>query len=274
MVTTLVTMGREAAPAVMAVFGRTRGDDHWRLRLLEVLGRLRHPAVPPFLLKVGKSDPLQPMRAQAFLSLARHGNPKLIDQLKTIRSRFHPQKHQPELLALGYAIAALGDRETGEKILRDHFILPPTPTKFRRWDRLRPGVYAIGQLRMRDLRPALEDIADRADPFVRREAIKSLSALRDRAALPAIALRLDDDVPGVRMAAVNALQTLTGYYNLKTPQQWRRWWRTEQKRGDSSERMRPPSRALSSPSPVPTQAGDTKTAPHKNIKNAPKPALN
>ena len=231
LVNALVSMGADAAPAIQSVFGKTRGDDHWRLRLLEALGRMRHPEIPGFLKRVAKSATLQPMRVQALLSLARQGDKDLRKDIESLKSQFHPEKHRAELLAIGFAVAALGDKETGKKLIRKHFIVPPVPTQYRRWDLLRPGVYAIGQLRMNEYLPQLEDISERADPFVRREAVRALSALRNKKSIPALVKRLDDEVPGVRMAAVRALQTLTGLYNNKAPNQWRRWWRREQERG-------------------------------------------
>jgi HEAT repeat protein len=171
------------------------------------------------------------MRVQAFLSLGKQGNPQIRTKLEPLVAKFHPQKHQAELLAIGFAIAALGDKALGESIIRKHFVLPPIPVNYRRWDLLRPGVYAIGQLRMKEFRGQIEDLSARADPFVRREAVKALSSLRDKAAIPAITARLDDTIPGVRTAAVKGLQTLTGLYNNRTPAQWRRWWANEVARG-------------------------------------------
>ena len=231
MVNTLVSMGADAAPAIAKVYGRTRGDDHWRLRLLESLGRMRHAQIPPFLLQVARSDNLQPMRVQALISLGKQGDPQLMTAIRGLKSRFHPEKHRAELLAIGFAIAALGDRKEGVDLIRKHFVVPAVPLQYRRWDLLRPGVYAIGQLRVGEFRLQLEDISERADPFVRREAVEALAALRDRQAIPAIVARLNDEVPGIRKAAVRSLQTLTGLYNKKVPQQWRRWWKDEVKKG-------------------------------------------
>ncbi len=220
MVGTLISLGPGAAAAVEDAYKSSKGDGHWRFRLLEVLGRLRNRASGRFLLDVLERDKYPKARAEAALALARLGDRAHLTALKAAAANLNDPAWQPSLLATAYALASLGD-ENGRTLIEKHLIVPDG--EYRRWDKLRPGVYAAGQLRMKKLRERLEAILVRADPFVRREAAKALGAMRDRAAIPALVEGLKDRVPGVRKEALQSLKTLTGFRHKESYEQWTRW---------------------------------------------------
>ena len=220
MVSTLVALGRKAAPALERAYRESRGDGFWRLRLLEALGRLRERAASPFLMRVLVEDRLPPARVEAALALARIKDKSVRGDLRTLSARLDAEAHLPVLLAVGYALAVLGDG-LGRALIVEHLVVPEGKTL--RWDRLRPGVFAVGQLRLKDLRGRVETIMQRADPFVRREAARALGALRDRASIPVLVEQLRDPVPEVRDEALRSLKALTGFRHKETYEQWSRW---------------------------------------------------
>ena len=225
MLNTLLALGREAAPAVADAYATSTGDGFWRLQLIDVVGRMGNPDSVEFLVHVLTSDKHIPARTQAALALARLRPLERKEELAGAALAMTSPTMQPVVLALGYALAVMGDPR-GRPLIEEHLVVPEGQTY--RWDKLRPGVYAAGQLRMVHLRGRIEEISRRADPFVRREAVGALSAMRDRAAVPALIERLGDEIPGVRDAAQLALVTLTGFRHKTTADQWRRWWATEQ----------------------------------------------
>lgn len=245
MVGTLIALGPNAAAAVEDAYQTSKGDGHWRFRLLEVVGRLRQKRSGPFLLGVLRTDRYPKARAEAALALARVGDRKNLPALQTIAAGLTAEAFRPALLATGYAMAALGDK-AGRALIEKHLVVPEG--EYRRWDKLRPGVFAAGQLRMKGLRPRLEAIMKRADPFVRREAARALGAMRDRGALPALVQVLKDPVPGVRNEALRSLKALTGFRHKSTHEQWSRWL-AEQESAEKKRAKAPPVPRKSAPTP-------------------------
>ncbi|MFT5434901.1 MAG: HEAT repeat protein, partial [Myxococcota bacterium] len=175
MVKILQMLGNEAAPAIGRLYKKTGGDKHSRLQLLEVLGRIRSFESGPFLLDVARNDRLPPARAEALLALARLGRKEHLDNIRTLVDGLDTERDLPILLAGAYAMVVLGD-ERGRSLIVEHLVIPE---ETNRWDVLRPGVYAAGVLRMTELRERIEILVKRADPFVRREAVRALVAIRD-----------------------------------------------------------------------------------------------
>ena len=159
-------------------------------------------------------------RIEAALSLGRLRLKKHLGSLRSIAVELDPKTQRGPLLAVGYALARLGD-EMGPKLLDQHLVVPE---KTLRWDILRPGVYAAGKLRMKPLRKRVELLSKRADPYTRREAVIALKRMRDQRAIPVIMERLKDRVPGVRREALTALRSLTGYKYKESYSEWQQWW--------------------------------------------------
>ena len=240
MIDQLVAIGPTAAPAIEAAFTLSRGDAFWRFRLIEVLGRLGARSSEPFLTSILQHDPDLPARAEAARALGRGHYQHAKTALRALATT-DPLPPNALLLSVGYALATLGD-PIGLEILRARLVVPeakvdPMPVSPEaaltqvdmRWDQLRPGIWAAGELRLTDLRGRLEEIAKRGGPFVRREAVRALPKLRERAVIPALIAALEDPIPGVRKDALDGLRSLTGHRHKALAEDWRRWWAAEGK---------------------------------------------
>ena len=239
MVAALAALGAPATQAVRKLYDESSGDAFWRTRLVEALGRSGDTSLGPWLARILGADPLSVSRVEAAFAMGRLGLHGEVAGLKALAASADPERDRPVLLAVGYALARLGD-PAGKPLITQHLVIPEDGSL--RWDRIRPGIVAAGELRMGELRPRLEAAAAKADPFVRREAIRALAKLRDRAAIPALIDRLEDPLPGVRGEALAALRSLTGFRYKETAEQWRRWWNqdTEHSPATGESGIRPP----------------------------------
>jgi HEAT repeat protein len=222
MITTLTALGRNGAPAVEDAFASSSGDGHWRLSLLTALGRMGHPGSGPFLEEIARAEEPEAVRTAAVMALARLRPKAQRESLFLYSGTLDAQTDLPLLLALAYAVAAMGD-ERGNALIREHLVTPEAQ-KPHHFDRLRPGVIAVGRLRMQDMRDRIETIAQSGGPYMRREAAIALGRIRVLDAAPTLIHLLSDVVPGVRDEAQAALVALTGYKHKTRPEQWSRWW--------------------------------------------------
>jgi len=229
MVATLVALGSKAAPAVEDAFRHSKGDAFWRLSMLTVLGRIGNARSADFLLETARGAPKVAIRARAAMALARLRHKPHLATIKALLPTLKPDEELQVILALGYTVALMGD-DYGRDVITEHFVLPPEP--YHRWDRLRPGVVAIGKLRMKSLLPRLSEITRRGDPFVRRDGARALGDLRDLATVETLIELLGDKVPSVREAAQQALSATTGLRHKRSREQWLRWWTSRSDRGD------------------------------------------
>lgn len=223
MVQRLTTLGPAAVPAVRRAYSESNGDAFWRMSLLDTLGRMGGKGTAVWLLRLANTDPKRPMRARAALALARLAPTALKVDVKRALAGLDPKADRAVILALAYALAAAGD-DHGRALIREHLTVPEAA---QRWDMYRPGIRAAGQLRMVDMVDRLAQFSERADPFVRREAVAAMSAIRDRSAIPALIARLKDPIPGVREEAEAALRALTGLRHRTGHAAWSRWWARE-----------------------------------------------
>ncbi|MBT9554936.1 MAG: HEAT repeat domain-containing protein [Myxococcales bacterium] len=234
MVNTLVALGPSAAPAIADAYRLSAGDKFWRFRLLEALGRIGAPESGSFLEGVLLHDDHAVARAEAALALGRGRFATSLASLRSVAAR-SPLPETEVLLAIGYAMTRLGDDLAGRTLIEAHLAAPtpvePAPGERQavRWDRLRPGLFAAGELRLKKALPVLARAAREADPFTRREAIVALPKLRDRAAIPTLIDALGDPVPRLRDEALAGLRSLTGFRNRSRPDDWRAWWEGERK---------------------------------------------
>ena len=225
MVASLVALGRDAAPAVQRAFRQSAGDAYWRLMMLNTLGRLNHPDSGAFLAEVLTADAAkEAVRIQAALALGKLKSRAHHELLTGLSHSLSPVNDLPVLLAVAYALALLGDT-AGVALIERHLVVPEG--KVLRWDRFRPGITAVGKLRLAGLRARVEAFSRRADPFVRRECAQALGDLRMRESIPALIELLRDQVPGVREAAQRALESITGFKHKTGADQWDRWWKSE-----------------------------------------------
>jgi HEAT repeat protein len=240
MVGTLVALGPSAAPAIADAYRLSAGDKFWRFRLIEALGRIGAPESGPFLEGVLLHDDLAIARAEAALALGRGRYATSLAALRSVAAR-SPLPETEVLLAVAYAMTRLGDDAAGRALIEVHLVAPspvePVPGERQavRWDRLRPGVFAAGELRLKKALPVLVRAAREADPFTRREAILALPKLRDRSAIPTLIDALGDTVPSLRDEALAGLRSLTGFRNRVRQDDWRAWWEAEQKGAASPE---------------------------------------
>jgi hypothetical protein len=215
-----VALGPKACSTIHEIYQASSSDKHWRFRLIEAISRSKSSQAGKLLGNILANDKLSAAKIEAALGIGRLRAKGQLPIVLAAAEQLNPEQHRGPLLAVGYALARLG-REQGLKIIVDNLVVPK---ESYRWDQLRPGVYAAGKLKLRALRPRIEQIAERADPFVRREAVIALERMRDRKAIPALIKGLKDRVPGVRNAAQHALVALTGFRHKHGYEQWHRWW--------------------------------------------------
>jgi len=227
--TRLGLLGPEASPAIQALYLRTKGDALGRIKLVEAVALTGDPEAARFFLTVLKTDRMPPARVEAAFGRARLGHKKHIGTLKEYAASLKPKHHQPILLAIGFALARLGD-PTGVPMIERNFELPG-PDSIR-WDPLRPGIRAARMLRLQSLAPKLAVLTQVRDPYIRRDAVTALGQMGYKGAFPQLIDRLDDEMPFVRRAALTALKQLTGFRYKETSDQWQRWWQ-QQKRADN-----------------------------------------
>jgi HEAT repeat protein len=215
----LIALGPSACNALYSVYQASKSDKFWRLRLIEALSRCGAAQVHEPLAAILLSDPHGKARVQAALALGRLRVKKQIPTLIKLADQLDPQREKDVLLAVGFALAQAGHKR-GLEILEKQLV---SPMDTLRWDLYRPGIYAAGKLKLTQLRPVVEDMAVRANPFVRREAVIALRRMRDPAAIPVLIGRLKDALPGVRAEAQKALEALTGLRHRHGYEQWQRW---------------------------------------------------
>jgi HEAT repeat protein len=218
-------LGPSASAAIQAVYRKTKGGAHGRIQLISAVSRTGDENAGNFLMDVLRSDRLPPARVEAAYGIARLGLKAHLQSLVDLADTLDPQRDQGVLLALGYALDRLGSA-LGRPMIEKHFVLPPPDS--RRWDQLQPGIYAAGILRLTTLRPQLEILLKRSDPFTRRDAVTALGRMRDRAAVRPLIECLRDDMPSVRREALKALQQITGYRHKESYDEWMRWWNTNE----------------------------------------------
>ena len=247
MVGTLVALGAEAATALADAYRLSTGDKFWRFRLIEAVGRIGAPESGEFLEYVLRHDDHAIARAEAALALGRGRYTSSLAALRSVAAR-SPLPETEVLLAVGYAMTRLGGDDAGRALIEAH-LKAPAPVEpvagerqAVRWDRLRPGLFAAGELRLRVALPVLARAALEADPFTRREAIVALPKLRDRAAIPSLIDALADPVPSLRDEALAGLRSLTGFRNRTRQDDWRSWWQSQDKGTNS-----PASTSLTAP---------------------------
>jgi HEAT repeat protein len=217
-------LGPTASTAIQTVYRKTKGDAHGRIQLINAVSRTGDRNAGNFLMDVLRSDRLPPSRVEALYGIARLGLKVHLQSLVNLADTLDSKRDQGVLLALGYALDRLGSPR-GKPMIEKHFVLPPLDS--RRWDQLQPGIYAAGILRLTALRPQLEVLIKRSDPFTRRDAVTALGRMRDRAAIKPLIECLQDDMPSVRREALNALQQITGFRHKESYDEWKRWWNTK-----------------------------------------------
>ena len=220
MIKQLTALGHDACKAIYTVYQSAKSDKFWRFRLIEAISRIGGKDAGPLLAQILVEDKFAAAKIEAALGIGRLRAKKQRAVLMAAAEQFKPQGQRGALLAVGYALARIGE-ERGRTIIDTHLVVPKQTV---RWDILRPGVYAANMLRMKSLQPRIEEISARADPFVRREAVIALKNMRDVKAVPSLIQRLQDKVPGVRHAAQDALVALTGYRHKRGFKQWQQWW--------------------------------------------------
>ncbi len=231
MVEDLAQRGPAVASALQRLYRESKGDDYWRFRLLEAIGRSGDASALPFLLSVLGRDRMTPARVEAARAIGRLGQRSAVARLLETAKDLDPAKgHAPVLQAIAGALVALGDRDSGVALLEQHFVVPDGPSY--RWDLLRPGVEVIGEHRLERFRSRIEEIALRADVYVRREAIRTLAALRSPASFPVLIELLEqiDPPPLAHKEAMAALAAMTGHRHKSTAEHWITWWREERSR--------------------------------------------
>ena len=224
--TELGKLGPQASAEIQALFLRTKGDALGRIKLVEAVALTSDRKAGPFLLNVLETGRLPPARVEAAFGLARLGQKEHLPRIKQHADSLAAQTHRPILLAIGFALARLGDA-SGVPMIEELFVLPPKNAK--RWDPLRPGIRAAGLLRLHSLAPKLAKLTRVPDPYIRRDSIAALAQMRSQVVFPELIQCLEDDMPFVRREALQALKQLTGFRYKETPDQWKRWWAAKTK---------------------------------------------
>ncbi|MFD0432183.1 HEAT repeat domain-containing protein [Streptomyces zhihengii] len=144
----------------------------------------------------------QRLRAiDALLEWAELGHPQARAALSDVASDHRMQEVTVWTKALN-RIALFGDASVEQGLLR---ALADTGHRGVRWTAL-----ACAELGFRRAVPLIIALLEHPDPMVREGACEALGIFEDPAAIPALAARLDDEIPWVRSRAALALGHIGG----------------------------------------------------------------
>ena len=95
----------------------------------------------------------------------------------------------------------------------------------------RPGRMIVALMAALMVLPAVRLAARHRSAFARKQAVRTLGALRDAVGVGVCVARLDDELPSIRRAALTALQDITGERSRTDPAVWRAWCAARDCRG-------------------------------------------
>jgi hypothetical protein len=140
------------------------------------------------------------------------------------------QQSQPNLAVRAgvmYALARLG---AGPDLAQLWAELDPQRADVANWGFLRYVVRAAAGLGARDQALAVAGLVKHPDYYLKREALRALASFKHPSTLEAALAALDDQYPGIRRAAVETLQAITGLRALTTVEQWLAWRQENEQR--------------------------------------------
>lgn len=225
----LMQRGTAAVPALVAIVSRHRhADGYWLEMLLDLLGQLDDARPIPLLSELA-ADTHWGVRVAAIRALGRlgrHVDAATADRLRQALAPDGPAKTDTAwLAALHFALARIDAPHQAEHqkalaalIPHDRAAIEAMPHPM-----LDVAISLCGEARLPETAPGIRWAALSANRFVAVTAAQTLAVFRDTGAVPYLLTRLEDPQPGIRRAALAALQEITGNRDETRPEAWREW---------------------------------------------------
>ncbi len=222
----LMQRGPLAVPALVAIVTEhRRADGYWLEMLIDLLGQLDDARPLPLLGELAM-DPRWGIRVAAIRAigrLARHVGPALAERLA--QSLAAAEADTAWQAALHFALARIDPthRELHHKALaalipRERAAVEAIPNPM-----LDVTISLCGEARLPETAIGIRFAALSTNRFVSVTAAQTLAVFRDTGAIPYLLTRLEDPNPGIRRAALAALQEITGNRDETRPDAWRTW---------------------------------------------------
>jgi hypothetical protein len=204
-----------------------RGDGYWIEALLDFLGQSDRPEALETLAPFARDRRWAPrLRAAVAIGrLHRHATELTRDVVREGLKMAEASGDTAWLAALLMAQARLEPARAGELEARLLSLYPTDPAAIRQ---IPPPVLdwlvmVATEARLSRAAPLLRGACLSDNRFVAISALTGVAAQQDTGAVPFALSRLDDVQPGVRRAAMLALQTITGSRTIDTAADWRAW---------------------------------------------------